>query len=545
VTPDKHQSPDRDEPPAEAETPHEPAAESAARKEHRETRSAAAVAVGILLSRLAGLLRQRVTAYYFGTSALADVIAAAFRIGNITQNLLGEGALSASFIPVYAKLRAQGKHDEAVRFAQSALGLLIAAVVLLSALGVALAPWLSWLVAAGFEAEKLDRTAALVRVVFPMTGLLVLCALGLGVLNSHRRFFLPYAAPVIWSAAQIGALLIAGSWLLWRGETLAYALAVGALVGAALELLVLLARAKPLLGSIRPRFELHNPAVRKAARRLPAVLLGRGVIQISGLVDTLLVSFLGTGANATFAYAQMLYLLPMSLLGTGEAAASLPEMSRDTAEQDIERRNASMQRRLGSTLTRIVVLTVPAMLCLIVFGKELIALLLQTGKFDSNSTDRVASVLAIYGFALLGNASGRLFATTCYALGDTKRPARYAFCRVVVSTAVALVLMRELGVEGVVIGAATAAWLEAGLLGWRVRRSIGGFGLAQLPIVRIVLLAALIAGATLGVRMLLPPEFAVSPLGGAVVLTVLGGSFTVGSAALGLFDARTLLRRSR
>jgi len=164
-------------------------------------RAAALVTAGIFLSRLFGLLRQRVIAHYFGTSPFADVLAAAFRVGNITQNLLGEGTLSASFIPVYAKLRGAAKGREAVHFALASLGLLIVAVGLVSAVGILAAPWLTWLIAAGFDEQKLGSTAGIVRIVFPMTGLLVLSAWALGVLNAHRRFFLPYAAPVVWSRA--------------------------------------------------------------------------------------------------------------------------------------------------------------------------------------------------------------------------------------------------------------------------------------------------------------------------------------------------------
>ncbi len=516
--------------------------EAPAEEQRRDSRSATVVAVAILLSKLVGLLRQRVVAHYFGTGMLADVVAAAFRIGNVTQNLLGEGTLSATFIPVYAKLRAEGKHDEAVRFAQASLGLLTVIVIVVSALGVAAAPWLSLAVAAGFEPEKLAMTSRIVRIVFPMTGVLVLCAWALGVLNAHRKFFMPYAAPIIWSATQMGALLVAGSWLLQSGETLARALAVGALGGALLELSALLAKARPLIGRLRPRLEPHLASVREAARRLPGVLLGRGVIQISGLVDTLLVSFLGTGANATFAYAQMLYLLPMSLLGTGEAAVSLPEMARDSAIEDSEQRHARMRARLATALSRIAALAIPAMVVLMLFGRELCSVLLKTGKFDDSSTARVAQLLAIYGVALGANASVRLFATTFFALGNTKLPAQLAVVRVVFSTAVALLLMWRLGVAGVVIGAVSAGWLEAILLGWRLSQQLGGLGLAKIKWLRLLLLAIITAAVPLAVRAILPLA-PTSFFGSLAILTVAGLSFGGAAAGLGLFDLRSLLRR--
>ena len=523
-----------------------PPAERAGREEERrarESRSAAAVAAAILLSKLVGLLRQRVSAFYFGTSTIADVIAAAFRIGNLAQNLLGEGTLSASFIPVYAKLRAEGRDADAAAFARATLGLLSAIVVVVSALGVAAAPWLALAVAAGFDADKLAMTTRLVRLLFPMTGVLVLCAWALGVLNAHRQFFLPYAAPVLWSAAQIAALVVGGSWLMMAGEPLAQVLALGALVGALIELGTLLARARPLLGKLRPSLQHRLPSVREAARRLPGVVLGRGVLQISGLIDTLLVSFVGTGANATFGYAQMLYLLPMSLLGTGEAAVSLPEMARETAEQDIDVRNRRMRERLGSTLTRITVLAIPAMVVLIAFGSELITLILKTGRFDQDSTRRVAEVVRVYGFALLANAAVRLFATTFFALGETRLPANYAVIRVVTSTVLAVALMPSLGVVGVVLGAMVAGWLEALLLGLALRRRIAGLGLTRQPVGRITLLAGLTLGLPAGLSWMLPAALRDSWWGALLLLSAVAVVFAVGAAALRLLNLRSLLRR--
>lgn len=509
----------------------------------REARSAAVVAAAILMSKLVGLVRQRVTAHFFGTSAVADVIAAAFRAGNLAQNLLGEGTLSASFIPVYAKLRAEKRDAEAVAFARAALGLLFVVVVVVSGLGVAAAPWLAIAVAGGFNPEKLAMTTRLIRIVFPATGFLVLCAWALGVLNAHRKFFLSYAAPMIWSAAQISALFIGGSWLMFSGEALARVLALGALVGAGLEMAALLARTKPLLGTLRPTFDHLNEHVRIAARRLPGVLLGRGVIQISGLIDTLLVSFVGTGAASTFIYAQMLYLLPMSLLGTGEAAVSLPEMARDTAKADPEARNARLRKRLGNILTRVGVLGIGAMVVLMVFGVELISLLLRTGRFNAESTSRVAAALRIYGIALIGNASVRLFATTFFALGDTRLPARYAVVRVAASTAISLALMGPFGVVGVVGGAVAAAWIEALLLGRKLRHRIGGLGLGELPIARMLVLALVTVAVPYGVKMALAAH-AATWWGSFVILSVAGITYLIAVTLLRLLDVRSLLRRS-
>lgn len=324
------------------------------------------------------------------------------------------------------------------------------------------------------------------------------------------------------------------------GEPLATTLALGALAGALLELALLLWRSRPLLGTLRPSLDHLNAHLREAARRLPNVLLGRGVIQISGLVDTLMVSFVGTGANATFAYAQMLYLLPMSLLGTGEAAVSLPEMARDSAEQDAAERHRRMRRRLSVTLTRVTALSIPATVVLSLFGVELVSLLLKTGEFDRDSTLRVAEALRIYGIALLANASVRLYATTFFALSDTKLPARYAVVRVIASTAIALALLEPLGVVGVVTGAVSAGWIEAVLLGRALSKRIDGLGLRDMPLGKLAVLAAVTAGLPWLARRAMPDAFAESLLGVTAILAIVGAVFVLASTMLGVIDFRRL-----
>src|SRR3954466_1955823 len=199
---------------------------------------AAFVAAGILLSRLAGLVRQSVFGHYLGTSDAADAYNAAFKIPNFLQNLLGEGVLSASFIPVYASLRAQGDETEARKVAGSVAGLLSLVTTAFTIAGVAATPYLIDAIAPGFSGDKRTLTILLVRIFFPGTALLVLSAFCLGVLNSRHRFFLSYAATVVWSAAQVAALILGGrGWRLGPAD-LAVLTAWGAVAGAFLQVLV-------------------------------------------------------------------------------------------------------------------------------------------------------------------------------------------------------------------------------------------------------------------------------------------------------------------
>lgn len=508
-------------------------------------RGALAVAAGILLSRLVGLVRQRVVAHYLGTSGAADALTAALRVGNITQNLLGEGALSASFIPVYARLRVSDP-VAAKRFARAALGALLPLVAMLSLAGVLAAPLLARVVAAGFDAERLATTSSLLRILFPMTGLLVIGAWALGVLNAHRSFFVPYAAPVVWSLSQIAAVLLAAfSWSTGRDE-LATAVAWGALGGAVLQLGVMAPGVRRALGSVLPVFDLRLAPLREAASKLPAAVMGRGVIQLSGLVDTLLVSLLGSGAVATFGYAQTIYLLPMSVLGTGEAAAALPALAEASAASTAdETRRRALLETLAASLGRSFTLGIGAAVALGVLAPEIVDLLLRGGSFDAASSADVARVLSVYALGLPANAASRIYATTCFALGDTRSPARFATARVLVSTAAALALLSPLGVAGVVAGAVLAAHVELGLLLYRVRESLGSTAIWEPPWRRIIAAASLLAGAGLVARHAVDLAELTTILAALLTIGAAGVAFVLASLLLRLPGLSGLLRRRR
>src|ERR1700754_435785 len=174
-------------------------------------RSAFLVGAGILISRIVGLVRQRIFSHYFGISAEGDAFNAAFRIPNFLQNVFGEGALSASFIPVYARLLAQNDEKEAAKVANAIFGLLALVTAVIVVLGVAATPYIVTALAAGFDSERRELTIKLVRILFPGAGLMVMSAWCLGVLNSHHRFLVSYAAPVVWNAAMITTLVLFGA----------------------------------------------------------------------------------------------------------------------------------------------------------------------------------------------------------------------------------------------------------------------------------------------------------------------------------------------
>jgi putative peptidoglycan lipid II flippase len=448
------------------------------------------VAAGIFLSRIAGLIRDRVFAHYFGNSDAADAFKAALRIPNFLQNLFGEGVLSASFIPVYAKLLASRDDEEAQRTAGAVAALLALSTSILVLLGVLATPYLIDLIAPGFSGEKRELTIRLVRILFPGVGLLVISAWCLGILNSHGRFFLSYTAPVIWNAAMIATM-----WGFGRRYTqypLAQVLAWGSVVGSALQVGVQLPVVLRLLKGLQLTLRYRTENVKTVVRNFTPVFFGRGVVQISAYVDALLASLLPTGAVAALAYAQTLYTLPVSLFGMSVSAAELPQMSGALGNQE---EVASLLRgRLDSGLRQIAFFVVPSAVAFLVLGDVIVAAIYQSGRFSGGGDFRTPSdvvwvwgILAGSAVGLLSSTLSRLYSSTYYALRDTRTPLRFAVVRVVLTTGLGYLCALPLppmlridprwGVAGLTISAGVASWIEFLLLRSKLNRRIGRTGL--------------------------------------------------------------------
>ncbi|MBW3621116.1 MAG: murein biosynthesis integral membrane protein MurJ [Actinobacteria bacterium] len=544
-------------------------------------RSSTLVTAGILVSRVAGFVRQRAMSHFFAASYLKDAFDAAFKIPNLMQNLLGEGVLSASFIPVYSRLLAEGREEEAGRVAGAIAGLLALAAAVVTVVGVVFADPILTVIAPGLPTETHVLAVTTMRIVTPGVGLLVLSAWCLGVLNSHRRFFLSYVAPVLWSIAQIAVLVTAGALLLPSMgrpdlaasetlERLVVALAWGSLLGALLQFLVQLPSVLKLLRGFRLSVETSRPGTRQVLRAFGPVVAGRGVVQLLTFVDLMLASLLVSGAIAMLGYAQTLFVLPVSLFGMSVAAAELPELS----SADLDDKHA-IADRLGHGLARIAFLVVPSALVFFLLGDLVVGALYRSGAFDRQDEVVVWLVLAGFSIGLLANTSSRLLQSAMYGAGDAKTPAKIAAVRVVVAASVGAVLMLQLdriaydgaafllvgdlpafepirpalrddpallhlGAVGLSSAAGASAWIEYQLLrrtlSRRLDRDIRAGG-GDLP---RILLAAVAAGiVAIGARYIVSGWHPIP--GAAVALPLTGAAYLAAATALGVGEARALV----
>jgi putative peptidoglycan lipid II flippase len=400
---------------------------------------ATTVAIAIGLSRLSGLLRTALVAGTLGVSAVGDAFAAALRLPNIIQNLLGEGALSASFIPEYSRL-AEEDEAEAGRLAGGVASVLIVLAGSLALIGIVGARPLTRAVAWGFRGERFELTVHLVRILSVSAGVLVLSAWCLGVLNSHRRFFLSYVAPVLWNSTQIAVLTVV-LLLGWSQLDIVDALAWSVIAGGILQVAIQLPGIRRANPHISLNLRWKNAHLRQVLRRLGPAVLGRGALQVSAFLDLALASLLAVGATTAIAAAQPLYILPISVIGLSVAAVELPELSRSNDQLANARRTNERLVQVLFLITGVVAtyLTVGDLIVDNVFN-----LFGLRQRWDQDDVLLVGFTLAVFSLGLPAITTSRLIQNVLYSVGDTKTPATIALVRVSVSFLIGAILMFQL-----------------------------------------------------------------------------------------------------
>jgi len=512
-------------------------------------KGATRVVTAVSLSRLAGLIRERIFAQYLGTSAAADAFGAAFRITMLLEQILGDRVFSSAFIPRYSRLLAEGAGAQAARLARAVAAIHVLIVTGIVVAGVLLSPLLVAAIASGFDPATADLTVKLVRILFPTAGLLVLGSWCLGVLNSHRRFFLPYIVPVLSAAAISAGLLLAG--MESSAPRIAEAAAWGALVGAVLQVLVQL----PLVMRVMEPSGQNSLTVRADLRAvgnnaLPAA--ARGLVgRLGTWIEIAIAGFVSTGAIAALNYAQLLYSLPAGLFTVAISAALLPELSSATAQ------SGTLADRLAgpldSALSHTAFLLIGSAAAFIALGDVLVAAVYRGGRFGSEDVNYVWAILGASSIGIVGTSMAGLHATAFYAIGDARTPFKASVIRLAVRAVLGAVLavpvVRILGIDpkwgaaglGAAIG--ISGWIEFVLLRRWLRDRIA---LRVMPgfisyLIRLWAIAAVAAAVAWLVKLALPTGQPI--VRAAAILGTYSVMYVGLSLAAGIREPLSFLRR--
>ena len=393
-------------------------------------------AAGIGLSRFSGVARSVLVTNILGIGLIGDAFAAAQRVPNILQNLFGEGALSAAFVPEYSRLL-ESDPKEAGKLAGGILSFLLCLVAGLTAVAFLATEPITRSIAWGFTGERFDLTVQLVRIIILGTAVLVMSAWCLAILNSHGRFFLGYAAPVAWNICQIIVLIVLAISEV-TGSTAAEALAWALVIGSLIQVLIQIPTV--LRGNRNIRFNLlwKEPSTALVLRRFVPAVAGRGALQLSSFMDLALASLLSIGAASALAAAQAIYLLPVALIATSIVAVELPELSRSPD-------TATIHERVNKRLLQMLWLVGPILALYFAAGAPIADFLFNLGglrnSIDTGDLTVIGFALGAYALGLPALLSSRLLQSVCFSTGDTTTPSRIALARVLLSAGLGLVLM--------------------------------------------------------------------------------------------------------
>ncbi|ARP86218.1 murein biosynthesis integral membrane protein MurJ [Bordetella genomosp. 9] len=429
-------------------------------------RSAATVSSFTLLSRIAGLIRDVLVARAFGAGPLTDAFWVAFRIPNLLRRLFAEGAFAQAFVPILGDARTRNG-EEAVRHLLDRVALLLTcALMLVTAAGIVLAPWVVTAMASGLRgeagADAFDAAVWMTRAMFPYILCMSLVAFASGVLNTWRHFAVPAFTPVLLNLSMIAACL----WLAPRYDPPVYALAIGVMAGGVLQLAIQWA-ALARLGlvprySLRVREAWRDPVVRRILKQMLPAILGVSVGQISLLINTNIATWLPPGSVTWLSYADRLMEFPTALLGVALGTVLLPSLSAANARADGDAYSALLDWGLRLTL----LLGLPSALGMALLADGLVATLFHYGAFAVRDVLQTRLAVMAYSVGLIGLLSVKILAPGFYARQDIRTPVKIAIVALVATQCLNLILVPRLAHAGLALAIALGACINASLLLW-------------------------------------------------------------------------------
>jgi putative peptidoglycan lipid II flippase len=457
-------------------------------------RSAGVIAVATMTSRVLGLIRDQVLAYFFGAADAMDAFRIAFRLPNIFRDLFAEGAMSAALVPTFTGSVVSGGKERVSRLASNVINVMLVATGVLVTVGILFAEPLVRLYAAGFSEVpgKLELTIRLTRIMFPFLSLVTVAAVLMGVLNSLHRFFIPALSPAMFNLATIVCALLFVPLASRSGIEPIVAIAVGTLVGGLGQIVVQWPALRRAGFRYEPVVDMRDAGLRQIGRLMGPGMAGLAAVQINLFVNSWMATRLGTGAVSWLDYAFRLIYMPIGLFGVSVATAALPSISGHVATKNDE----GVRHDLSKGLRMMLMLNIPAMVGLLVLATPIVRLIFERGRFTAADTAATASALAFYAPGLLGYSAVKLISPVFYAMGNSRIPLAASGISVMCNIALNLLLVRSLGHRGLALGTALAALVNAAILFWLLRVRLAGVdGTRLLTAVSKISLASLLMAA--------------------------------------------------
>ncbi|MBN1621341.1 MAG: murein biosynthesis integral membrane protein MurJ [Endomicrobiales bacterium] len=432
------------------------------------THQVTSFAFGTAFSRMLGYIRDMLVAHTFGAGLFADAFYAAYRIPNLLRRILGEGSLSAAFIPVFSESIHKKSKEETQYFLNVLFTALLLILAILTILGIIFAPQIVKLIAYGFssDAEKISITIYLTRIMFPFLFFICLAALALGILNTLGSFFVPAIAPASLSISEIVFILALAPAL--SPEDRIKGLAISVTIGGLGQLLVQLPKIKRLGWKLNFNLNLNHPDLKKVGILILPAMIGLSVDQINAFVNTICASFLQQGSITALYYSNRLMQLPLAIFGIAMASASLPSMSKAVAQNDIP----VLKNTYNFSTKFVLFILIPSAAGLMTIGLPIIRVLFERGRFDALASSMTNSALFYYSLGLPAYALAKISANAFYSFQNTKTPVKVASVAMILNAILCILLMRHMGVGGLALATAVSSWFNVFVLGYLLQRKL-------------------------------------------------------------------------
>ena len=416
------------------------------------------------LSRVSGFIRDMIYAQMFGAGAGTDAFFVAFRIPNFLRRLFAEGAFSQAFVPVFSEYQTQRSPEELRELVDQVTGTLGVILLVITALGVLAAPLLILIFAPGFTADagKYELTVDMLRITFPYLLFISLTALAGGVLNSCGKFAIPAVTPVLLNLTMIAAAL----WLAPLMEKPVMGLAWGVFIAGIIQLSFQIPFLRQVKLLPRPRWGWAAHGVQKVLKLMLPAVFGSSVAQVNLLIDTLIASFLISGSVSWLYYSDRLVEFPLGIFGVALGTVILPRLSR----QHVSAEKEDFSRTLDWALRWALLIGMPATVALILLAGPILSALFQYGEFDARDVEMSARSLMAFALGLVAFMLIKVLAPGFYARQDTRSPVKYGLIAMGANTVLVLILVWPLAHAGLALATSLAAFLNAGLLFFNLRR---------------------------------------------------------------------------
>lgn len=415
-----------------------------------------------LISRLLGLVRDRLLTYHFGAGPILDSYYAAFRIPDFLYNLLVLGILSAAFIPMFSEFLHK-EESRAWDFLNRTLSTLGALFLGVSLLCLIFTPWLINVIAPGFEGAKLEQTILFTRIMLLSPLFMGFSAFVGGALQSLKKFFIYALAPILYNAGIIFGILVLVPFIGTIG------LAIGVVLGAALHLLIQYPALRASGFAPRWLWGWNHPDIKRLLFLMGPRIIALAATQINLVILTVFASTMGDGAVAVFNLANNIQYLPIGLIAVSFAVAAFPVMTEYAAQENPD----GLARTIGSTIRMILTTIIPVTILFIVLRAQFVRLILGSGEFNWDATITTADVLGFFAIGLLGQSLVHVLARAFYAVKDTRTPALCGLSSVAIGVVTAYIVKDSLGISGLALAVAVQETINAGLLWILLQRHIG------------------------------------------------------------------------